>query len=235
MFEPSEFFEFLRKPYYQLQVRKKTNFLTTALKIYFLTLLFVGLINSLNIIILSNFLTLPIDKSISIPYSLNNKLWLYIIIVVVISPICEEIIFRLPLIFKPFYVSISISTLIALIIYKISNVFFFIISFSVIFFIINKLAYAIESKLTIFWEKHFVQIFYFLSVLFGLVHISNYEFVSLSQFFISPILVLPQIMVGFILSFTRLYYEEGFLICLIIHVFMNLISVVIFFLQTARL
>jgi len=234
MFEPSEFFKFLQRPHYQSTVRKKTNVFISALKIYFLSLLILGLINSLNITILSNFITLPIDESLTIPSSLSDKLWVYIIIVVILTPIFEEVIFRLSLVFDPIFIAFSISTLIALAVHKLSNGIFSIISFFLLFFLINRLASIFKSILFSFWEKYFKYIFYVLSLLFGLVHISNYEFVEVSQYFIAPILVFPQIAVGFILSFTRLYYEKGFLICIIFHVLMNLFSVSIFFLQNAK-
>lgn len=233
MFEPSEFFEFLQRPHYQISVKKRTNIFITALKIYFLSLLILGLINSLNLLILSKFLTLPIDESLAIPSSLKDKLWIYFIIVVILAPICEEVIFRLSLIFDPLYIALSISTLIALIVYKLTNVIFFIISFFLIFFLINRLASIFKSILFLFWKKNFKYIFYTLSLLFGLVHISNYEFVGVTQYFIALILVFPQIAVGFILSYTRLFYEKGFFICIIFHVLMNLISVSLFFLQNA--
>lgn len=224
MFEPSEFFNFLRKPYYQSLERKKTNILITAVKIYLLSFLILGLINSLNIVILRAFLTLPTDETLTVPSSLKEHLWIYFLIIVILSPIMEEVIFRLSLIFDPVYIALSISTLIALIIHKVSNDVFSIISFFLLFILINRLTYINKSGFLSFWNKNFKYIFYFLSILFGLVHISNYKFLEVSQYFIAPILIFPQLAIGFILSFTRLYYEKGFLMCIILHIFMNLIS-----------
>jgi len=234
MFEPSEFFQFLQNPHYQGVVKKETNVLITALKIYFLSLLILGLINSLNILILNKFLTLPIDKSLSIPLLLEDKLWIYFIIVVILSPIIEEVIFRLSLIFNPIYFALSVSLTIALIVHKISNNIYSLSSFFLFFFLTRRLTEIYKSSFNSFWIKNFKYIFYFLSILFGLVHLSNYEYSGLLQYIIAPVLIFPQLCLGFILSFTRIYYEKGFLICVIFHVLMNLISVSIFLLQNSQ-
>ena len=123
LFEPAEFFHFLKRPHYQILERKKTNIFFTALKIYLLSLLILGLINSLSIILLRTFITLPIDETLVIPDSMKEYLWIYFLLLVIFSPFMEEVIFRLSLIFDPVYLSLSISTPIALIIHKISNGF----------------------------------------------------------------------------------------------------------------
>jgi membrane protease YdiL (CAAX protease family) len=231
MFAPSEFFDFLRRPHYQALERKKTNVVITTLKIYLVSLLILGLINFLNITIVQAFLTLPIDETLTVPASLKEHLWIYFILIVILSPIIEEVIFRLSLVFDPIYFALSTSTLIAVIIYKVSNSILFIISFFLLFFIINRLALIFRLGFLLFWKKNTKYIFYLFSLLFGLVHISNYQFFEVSQYFIVPILIFPQLAIGFLLSFTRLYYENGFFVCILFHILMNLISVSIFLLQ----
>jgi len=231
MFEPSAFFHFLQRPQYQSIEREKTHVLGTAIKIYLLTLLFIGLVNLINITILRAFLTLPIDETFEVSASLKDHLWIYFFLVVVFSPFMEEVIFRLSLIFEPVNISLSISTLIALIVHKVSGGILSIISFIVIYILTYRLALVYKSGFILFWNKNFKYIFYFLSILFGLVHISNYKFIEVSHYFIAPILIFPQLAIGFILSFTRLYYERGFLICIIFHVLMNLVSVLVSLLQ----
>ncbi len=152
----------------------------------------------------------------------------------IIAPIAEEVIFRLSLIFDPINFALSFSTLIGLIINKISNGFIGLIAFCLFFFLINRLANLFRLLLNSFWNNYFKYIFYCLPIIFGLVHISNYEFVDRTQYFIAPLLILPQVAIGFILSFTRLYYLKGFLICVIIHMLMNMISISVFLLQYSR-
>jgi len=231
MFEPSEFFDFLKRPRYQFLERKETHILRTAIKIYLLILLFIGLVNLINITILHAFLTLPIDETLVVPDSLKEHLWTYIILVVIIGPVMEEVIFRLSLIFEPDQIALSISTLIALIVHKLSIGVVSLVSFFVIYAIIFRFALIHKTVFLKFWNKNFKYIFYFLSLTFGLVHISNYKFIEVSQYLIAPILILPQLAIGFVLSFTRLYYKRGFLICIIFHVLMNMMSVSISLLQ----
>ncbi|QTE22943.1 CPBP family intramembrane glutamic endopeptidase [Polaribacter cellanae] len=50
--------------------------------------------------------------------------------------------------------------------------------------------------------KSFKYAFYFFAILFGFVHITNFE-KNLSIFLLSPILVLPQILIGFYLGYIR--------------------------------
>jgi hypothetical protein len=231
MFEPLEFFRFLQRPQYQSIERKKTRILGTAIKIYLLILLFIGLANLINITILRVFLTLPIDETLEVPASLKEHLWIYFLLVVIIAPIMEEIIFRLSLVFDPVNIALSFSTLIALIIHKVSNGFLTFIFFFFFLFLLYRLAFIYRLSIHSFWNKYFKYIFYFLSIIFGLVHISNYKFVEGAQYLIAPLLIFPQLEIGFILSFTRLYYERGFLICIIIHVLMNMISISVYLLQ----
>ena len=225
MFSPSEFFHFLQRPQYQSLERKYTNILVTALKIYLLTFLVIGLISAINLTILPVFLALPVNETFEVPTSLKEHLWIYFFLATVFAPVTEEIIFRLSLLFNPVNLALSVSTLISLIIHRFCNHLISIISFSLVFILIYALASTYKSSLISFWNKNFKYIFYSLPILFGLVHISNYKIIEASQYFIALILIFPQLAIGFILSFTRLYYKKGFLICIIFHVLMNMISV----------
>jgi hypothetical protein len=88
-----------------------------------------------------------------------------------------------------------------------------------------------KSKFQSFWTKNFKYIFYFSSLMFGLVHTTNYEYISVYQYFIAPVLVFPQLSMGFILSFTRMFYKNGFLICFLFHVLLNSFAVSVFLLK----
>jgi membrane protease YdiL (CAAX protease family) len=234
MFEPLEFFRFLQRPQYQSLERKKTHVLGTAIKIYLLALLFIGLVSLINTTILRAFLTLPIDETLIVPDNLKEHLWTYFLLLVIYSPVLEEVIFRLSLIFDPVNISLAISTLLALLVHKVSSGVFSILSFLFIFILTYSMALYYKPKILSFWSRNFKYIFYFLSITFGLVHISNYKFVEVAQYFVAPLLIIPQLAIGFIFSFTRLYYEKGFLICIIIHVLMNMISISIYLLQYSQ-
>jgi membrane protease YdiL (CAAX protease family) len=231
MFNPSDFFHYIKNPQYPSFERKETLVISTAIKIYLLAGLFIGLINSLNILLLKTFFTLPIDQSLSVPEPLKRHLWVYFLLVVIYSPIMEEVIFRLTLIFNPVYISLSISSLFALLVHKISDGFVPIVAFVLLFLLITRIAVIYEIKIYSFWNRNFKFIFYLSSLTFGLVHIGNYKYIDTSQYFMAPILILPQLLLGFILSFTRLHYKKGFLICILIHSLMNMISVSVFLLE----
>ena len=231
MFEPSEFFQFLKNPQYPIIEPKVTSVIPTAVKIYLLALLFIGLINFLNTTILHSFFVLPDDETFVVPEKWKENLWFFFMLVAIIAPFLEEVIFRLSLVFNPLNISLSVSTLISLIINKLFCPLISILSFFLVFILIYKLALTYEQKIIAFWNKNFKYIFYFLALSFGLVHISNYNYIKFSQYFMAPILVLPQLILGFLLSFTRIYYKKGFLICVIIHCLMNFMSTSVFLLE----
>jgi membrane protease YdiL (CAAX protease family) len=228
MFTLSEFLNFLRNPHYPVSERKTTPILKTTLKIYLLSILFIGLVNFINITILNAFLTLPIDETFDIPDRLKNHLWFYFLIIAIFSPVIEEIIFRLSLIFSPRNIALSVSVMIALIIKKFSNLFISGISFALLFILIYRLTTFYKLNLISFWSRNIKYIFYFLAISFGLLHMANYKYSEISQYIIGPILVFPQLAIGFILSFTRLYYKKGFQIGILTHVIMNMLTISLF-------
>ena len=224
MFEPSEFFQFLKKPQYQFIEAKETSVIPTAIKIYLLLLLFLGLINSMNIIILNVFFVLPVDETLVVSERWKEHLWFFFLLVAIIAPFLEEVIFRLSLVFKPLNISLSVSTLVSLIINRLSYHLISIVSFFLVFILIYKLATTYKHRMISFWSKNFKFIFYSLSLLFGLVHMSNYKCTGITQYLLTLILVFPQLGMGFVLSFTRVYYKKGFIIGIIIHCIMNTVG-----------
>lgn len=224
MFSPSEFFRFLKSPKYLVNDRKETNVLKTTLKIYLLSLLSIGIVMLFINIILRLFLTLPVDETFDVPDKFKNHLWVYFLLAAFFSPLVEEILFRLSLIFDPVNIALSVSLIIAFIINRLSNHLIGIISLILVFYLIFKLTTIYKLNLISFWNKNFKFIFYFLSITFGLVHMTNYKYTESYQYLLVPLIVFPQLAIGFILSFTRIYYRRGFLIGIFIHVIMNLVS-----------
>ncbi|PCI35845.1 MAG: hypothetical protein COB60_01705 [Flavobacteriaceae bacterium] len=74
-----------------------------------------------------------------------------------------------------------------------------------------------------FWKKHFHFFFYLSTLLFGLVHIGNYDNSSMLFYIVAPILVLPQLIVGLTLGFLRM--KLGFLWGVLMHGLYNFILV----------
>lgn len=76
-----------------------------------------------------------------------------------------------------------------------------------------------RAPLTLFSGRKVFRIaFYVFAILFGYVHITNYE-ISTNVLLLSPILVLPQILLGFYLGFIRIRF--GFLWAIALHAAYN--------------
>ena len=69
-------------------------------------------------------------------------------------------------------------------------------------------------------SNYFKSIFYFFTVCFGFMHITNFELTP-QVWLLSPLLVAPQVSVGFILGFIRIKF--GLLWSMILHASYNLI------------
>lgn len=121
-------------------------------------------------------------------------------LVVIIAPLVEELIFRLYLRYET---NLLIGTS---------------IRFSHLFLDREKAA-QFDLDLNSKWSRFYPKIFYFSALLFGLVHLVNYE-ISPTILLFSPILVAPQIVLGLIIGFLRLRY--GFWTGFMMHSFHNL-------------
>jgi hypothetical protein len=73
------------------------------------------------------------------------------------------------------------------------------------------------------WADHFRFVFYVSCFAFGLFHLFNYRFTSLTPatLLLAPLLVLPQVIAGFILAFTRMHL--GLIWCILLHAAHNLV------------
>ena len=129
-----------------------------------------------------------IDKSSLIDISL------YFII---IAPIFEELIFRLPLKYEHNYL------------------------FNVIQNIINKESNTLEK----FWITYFKPIFYLFSFGFALVHITNYENNQTIFYLLAPLIVLSQGIGGLILGYVRMHL--GLKWAILNHALFNFIIIIL--------
>ena len=155
----------------------------------------------------------------------------FILIGVFVVPLIEEVIFRLPLVFKPFYLSIS-SCFSSLII--ISKFYFHTgyLNFDNLFFIrlliaivIGIVMYLFTRKYTVlierFWDIYFKWVYYGSIIMFGSLHITNFELTK-ENLLLLPFLTLPQLIAGIYTGYIRVKY--GFIYTLIFHSMNNLIS-----------
>jgi len=221
MFKLSEFLHFLQHPVFNPLKRVKTNIFTTSIRVYLLLLLMIILANVIKTLLSKLFFTVPINEVTIFAESLKDQHLRFFILVAILAPIVEEIIFRLSLVFNPTYFAISFSIFITLIIYNLTSFVPAMISFFLLFLIFYYTAAHYEMLIHRFWNKYLGYLVYFSSLSFGLLHVGNYQFVETYQYFIIPLLIFPQLAMGFLLSFVRLYYKRGILICILVHIFMN--------------
>jgi FlaA1/EpsC-like NDP-sugar epimerase len=77
----------------------------------------------------------------------------------------------------------------------------------------------VEQKLQYFWIKHFALIFHSSCLIFGFLHIFNFEEITINLVLLSPLVVLPQVILGYALGFLRMNY--GFHYNVIFHILWN--------------
>lgn len=105
-----------------------------------------------------------------------------LILIIVIGPLSEEVIFRLYLRYKD-NLAIPIMTKLASILGQTNE-------------------QQTKNYLFTVWTKRYPFVFYFSAVIFGLVHIFNFDF-SFTILLLSPLLVAPQIVLGIIIGYLR--------------------------------
>ena len=71
------------------------------------------------------------------------------------------------------------------------------------------------------WLHHFRAVLYFSCLAFGLVHVYNFRSITVVSLFFAPLLVLPQIISGFILAFARV--RLGMIWCIVLHIAHNVL------------
>jgi membrane protease YdiL (CAAX protease family) len=161
----------------------------------------------------------------------NLSPYLAFLIIVMLAPIAEESIFRLNLIPKRRNLWISIFVVIA---YVTFNLFFairdnhFKIVILCILFLIFLAVFYLEVLLKTNYKNYFVFVFYFSSILFGLVHVFNFGEPAIKTFLFAVIITMPQIIVGFVCGYLRMNY--GFKYGVAFHMMVNLVAFTFMFL-----
>ena len=189
-------------------------FLIVFLSLYYL-LLINGLVNS------ENHLVGELIK--------NNNITFIVIFLILVGPFIEELIFRLPLrykkanfipltvvilffagtlLFKKLHLSLALSI----------PLFVVFTAFS-IFYIFNRRMAENRDK---FLSSNYPYFFYSLTILFALIHISNFNY-SVSLLLFAPIIVLPQFVAGFLFGLIRI--KQGFIWGFFLHALHNAIFI----------
>lgn len=181
-------------------------------------------------LILTIVITYITNGSVKTYESVNDYNFTLFILACLIIPLIEEIAFRLPLRYSKINLSFSIAVLSFYVInyffilkdhFDTENHFLLRIAISIVAGITSYLLcmkYS-DSFLNLFKKKYSI-IFYFFSVLFAIMHISNYEF-TLETLLLTPIITLPKLISSFIEGFIRIKY--GFIYSLLLHSLHNMI------------
>lgn len=192
------------------------NFFSLFLVAFFISLFYSPIYLILNLII-----EIPENK-------INLSPFYFFIGMVFLIPVIEEIIFRL--ILKPLkknLILILFTTFIIIIIslirknYLILTISLFTVM--VILFFLTKKRNIIN--LQYFIIKKFKWVFYFSCLLFGFIHISNYDLNTLNLLIITPLLITPKVILGGFLGYIRMQY--GILYSIVFHSLLNLFPAII--------
>jgi hypothetical protein len=149
---------------------------------------------------------------------------------IILLSIIEELIFRLPLRYSAINLNISV-LLFAL--FAIRTLLFRFGSFGSVTFterwlwsavlaiVIASIVFVllrterIKRVISRIWLDHFRSVLYFSCVAFGLVHVYNFTSITVANLILAPLLVLPQVISGFILAFARM--RLGMIWCIVLH------------------
>jgi membrane protease YdiL (CAAX protease family) len=153
-------------------------------------------------------------KQIPLPYLKK------IILGLVIAPFFEELLMRLYLVFTK-------KNLIVLLFSCFGFALFFFLKGNDLRFILFIILFLLVGIILIkfIWSKSFIikyfkYFFYSTAILFGIFHIFNFNGITMMNFFWTPILVLPQIIMGFLFGYIRVTY--GLFYSILIHSMVNL-------------
>ncbi|HOI25004.1 MAG TPA: CPBP family glutamic-type intramembrane protease [Caldisericia bacterium] len=221
----SDFWQFIKNPatsYFDRLSLGKT------FKVFFIIMGFNALIQLLmafQINQLNQTLMGPENTHKLLEFALNTPSILLFFTTAITAPVLEELGFRLSLVFKPAFLSLSILALSPFVLKNIvvpdsmpylKILIASILSLAVLF--IFKIP-SLRRSTAQFWNQHLRWIVYGFVAFFGLLHISNFGSLSPKILLYSPLITLPQILSGFVLSYLRLRF--GFQWSLLYHFLWN--------------
>jgi hypothetical protein len=158
------------------------------------------------------------------------------IMMVLLAPLLEEVMFRLWLSFKKVHVIISLTTIFFILIkqfdsrlgnnFKIDTQFLIIIGSAILLgSLIGYIIFLYPIKKLV--SNNFKYFYWFSCIGFGLVHITNFSPLYISIFWAYPFLVIPQLIMGFGFGYFRM--KRGFFVALLFHCLINLPAAMIFY------
>lgn len=110
-------------------------------------------------------------------------IWMVLVLTIIIIPFIEEIIFRLFLKYKRNYLLKAIASVFN-----------------------QKTINKTDNLIVNFWNKRYFAFFYGSAILFGIIHITNYDSQS-TIIYLLPILILPQFILALFIGYLRVRYN----------------------------
>ncbi|MFP2994546.1 CPBP family glutamic-type intramembrane protease [Spongiivirga sp. MCCC 1A20706] len=168
------------------------------------------------------------------PMSEQYGFWTIILLVTVLIPILEELMFRSFLRFNKYYVLVSSFLLTHLVLSK----FYFKEGWLTITpdlptrltipLIVGLLGFALavklKQRLNKAWSTYFPYLFYISFLLFGLLHITKFE-INAKTIILAPFLTAPQVIGGIIYSYVRVQY--GLIYSIKLHAINNVVPAMV--------
>jgi hypothetical protein len=224
----ADFLLFLRRPTVQEQtnINSFSSFLRLIWEI-FLIILFVDFAYSVIIII-------PLEHFNLFPIRLDPKFTVINVLkVTLLLPMTEEIIFRLPLQISKVNLITSFCLLVLVVLHRycFSNFYLPIICSLIVFLLlvlIIRLKPEFLAGLICYLRDHFWKFFYILTIVFGLLHLTDY-LVSFKFIFLFPLYIISYVIVGSLLGYIRIKYKNGFYLCTTAHILVNCVYAILIF------
>ena len=203
------YFNFLKHPSWTGSYSRPTA-------IDFFALFFIYILLVMPISVLLHFLTNILDVSTSINHmNLSSR----IIRGILLAPLVEEILFRLLYVFnrRNLVVVIGSALILAVVFIVRTNYPKVILFISVV--VLMGLMLVFYKTVNVFLNTHFRLFFYSLAIAFALIHLSNFQGLTILILLPALLLVVPQFILATLLGYIRLSY--GFIYGLLFHSVVN--------------
>lgn len=155
----------------------------------------------------------------------KNGIYYSIFSYAIITPLLEELSFRLWLKYSKINIAISLFSTILLLIKVDSSLHICLLLLAILLFIVLIIEFT-KFKLSFIWDKYQKIIFLFSCFLFGISHIYNFK-INNTILLLSPIITLQQISMGIILAKTRI--KNGVIYSILPHSLYNSIIILVEF------
>ncbi|NEW82898.1 MAG: CPBP family intramembrane metalloprotease [Mariniphaga sp.] len=155
----------------------------------------------------------------------------FFLFVILVGPLIEEILCRLNLKITKLNIAVFFAVLIPVIIklifFRAFHLYFYLSSlplFIGIYYAINRFGFA-SDKIEIFVKSKFKYVFHLSAIVFGMIHLTNYDTIYWWMIVIIPLLTAPYISMGYLFGYVRMKY--GFVNGFLMHSTVNFISVLL--------